>query len=116
MVLDVAGHYESEAGLDLTDYAFMGGLRFALHRRSVTPFVHAVAGAYREAATLEVFDVSISETATDFAWAVGGGVSVRLTDHWALSAHGDYFSVKAESGSSGNPRFGAGVVYRFARQ
>jgi opacity protein-like surface antigen len=111
VVLDVEGHYGSEAGLDLTDYAFMGGMRFALHRRGVTPFVHALAGACREAATLRVFDVSISESATDFAWALGGGVNVRLTDHWGLSARGDYFSASAESGSGG-PRFGAGIVYR----
>jgi opacity protein-like surface antigen len=112
-VVDVAGHYASEeGGENLSDYAFMGGLRFALHRRGFTPFVHALAGVCREAATLHVFGVSISETATDVAWAVGGGVNVRLSEHWALSARGDYFSVSAESGSSGNPRFGAGIAYR----
>lgn len=115
VVLDASGHYGSEAGLDLSEHALMGGLRFALHRRGVTPFVHALAGVCREAATLKVFDVSISETGSDLAWAVGGGVNVRLTDHWALSARGDYFSVSAESGTSSGPRFGARIVYRFGK-
>jgi opacity protein-like surface antigen len=112
VVLRVDGHYGSEESVDLSDHGYMGGLRFALHRRGLTPFVYGLAGAATSRASLTVFGVSISESSTDFAWAAGGGVNVRLGDHWALGLRGDYYAVSAEDGSEGNPRFAVGVAYR----
>jgi opacity protein-like surface antigen len=114
LVADVSGHYRSEQGVDLDDLAFMGGLRFALHGRSVTPFAYGLAGGVRASGSVSVFEVTISESSTELAWAVGGGLDLRLSERWALRAQADYLRIEAEP-AEGNPRAGVGVVYRIGR-
>lgn len=111
LVADVSGHYRSEEGVDLDDLTFMGGLRFALHGRSITPFAYGLAGGARAGASVSVFDVEISESATSFAWAAGGGFDVRLSDRWAVRAQADYLRVESDP-AEGNLRVGGGIVYR----
>jgi opacity protein-like surface antigen len=114
LVADVSGHYGSAEGVDFDDLTFMGGLRFALHGKTVTPFVYGLAGGALAGASVSVFDVEISESQTSFAWAAGGGFDVRLSDRWAVRAQADYLRVESDP-AEGNLRVGGGVVYRIGR-
>ncbi len=108
-VIDLSGHYVS--GSD--DLSFMAGPRYAIHGAKVTPFVQALAGGVRLKEGIKVLNVTISESATNFAWAAGAGVSFRITGHWDVRVQGDYLQVSLDSGSEGNPRLAAGFAYRF---
>jgi opacity protein-like surface antigen len=114
LVADVSGHYGSAEGVDFDDLTFMGGLRFALHGKTVTPFVYGLAGGALAGTSVTVFAVSISESETHFAWAAGGGLDVRLSDRWAVRAQADYLRVEADR-AEGNLRVGVGVVYRIRK-
>ena len=114
LLADVSGHYKSEEGVDLDDLTFMGGVRFALHGKTITPFAYGLAGGVRAGASVRVFDVEISESETRFAWAAGGGFEVRLSDRWAVRAQADYLRIEADP-AEGNLRVGAGVVYRIRK-
>ena len=114
LLADVSGHYRSEQDVDLDDLTFMGGLRFALHGRGLTPFAYALAGGARAGASVRVFTVEISESETSFAWAAGGGIDVRLSNHWAIRAQADYLRVESDP-AEGNLRFGGGIVYRILK-
>jgi len=111
-VADLAGHYKGE----FDDLSYLGGVRFALHGDKLTPFVHVLAGGLRDRSSVHVLGVTISESKTHFAWAAGGGLSYRVSDHWDARVQADYFNVKIEETNEGNPRFAAGVAYRFGRR
>lgn len=111
LVADLAGHYKG----DFDDLSYMGGLRYAFHGDKLTPFVHALAGGMRDRASISVLGVTISESNTHFAWAAGGGLSYRISGRLDARVQADYFNVRIESTNDGNPRFAAGVAYRFGR-
>ena len=108
LVADFAGHYKG--GVD--DLSYMAGPRFALHGEKVTPFVHALAGGIRAKSSISVLGVTISESETEFAWAVGGGLSFKIGERWEVRVQGDYFNIRADGTNDGNPRLAAGVAYR----
>jgi hypothetical protein len=109
LVADLSGHYKGE----FDDTTFMGGLRYAFHGEKLTPFLHALAGGFRDRASISVLGVTISESNTYFAWAAGGGLSYRVSGHWDVRVQADYLNVRIEGTNDGNPRFAAGVAYRF---
>jgi opacity protein-like surface antigen len=112
LVADLAGHYKG----DFDDLSYMGGLRYAVHGAKLTPFVQALAGGLRDRASIQVLGVTISESNTNFAWAAGGGLSYRVSEHWDARGQADYFNVRANGRNDGNPRFAAGVAYRFGNR
>jgi opacity protein-like surface antigen len=112
VVADVSGHYKDE----FDDLSYMGGLRYALHGEKLTPFVHALAGGIRDGSSIHVLGVTISERKNYFAWAAGGGLSYRISDRFDARVQADYFNVRIEGTNDGNPRFAAGVAYRFGRK
>ena len=114
-VLDLSGHMGSaaESGDDVDTLALMAGPRFRLGSGRVRPFLHAIGGVVRTKASLSVFDVEISESSTDFGGAAGGGFDYGFGDRWALRVAGDYRVVKVDDGTVRDPRFSAGVAYRF---
>jgi hypothetical protein len=111
LVADFSGHYKGE----FDDLSYMGGLRYALHGEKLTPFVHALAGGLRDRASIHVLGVTISESNTRFAWAAGGGLSLRVKGGWDARVQADYFAVQFENTTEGNLRFAAGAAYRFGR-
>ena len=64
-------------------------------------------------ATFPIFEVDISETSTDFGGAAGGGLDIGFGERWAARLAADYRLVSADGETEGDPRFSAGVVYRF---
>lgn len=115
LVVDLSGHRGSdeESGDDLDTLALMAGPRFFFGSGRVRPFVQVIAGVVREKASVHVFDVDISESATDFGGAAGAGFDLGLGGSWALRLAGDYRVIKVDGGTAGDPRVSAGVAYRF---
>ena len=117
VVVDASEHYgDAGDGSDLSILSLMAGPRFAFGGGRLRPFVHALAGAVRTRAGIDVFEVEISETSTDFGGAAGGGVDVGFGGRWAARVTADYRFVSVDGESEGDPRLSAGVVYRFGGQ
>jgi opacity protein-like surface antigen len=115
LLLDVSGHQGKDAeGTDVSLLSLMAGprLTFGIGGR-VRPFVHVIGGVVRSKASVSVFDVEISDSATDFGGAAGGGFDLGFGARWALRLAGDYRVVKVDEETASDPRFSAGVVYRF---
>lgn len=114
LLLDVSGHQGGDAeGTDVSALSLMVGPRVTFGGGRVRAFVHVIGGIVRSKASVSVFDVEISESATDFGGAAGGGIDLGLGDRWALRLAGDYRLLKLEDETASDPRFSAGVVYRF---
>jgi opacity protein-like surface antigen len=65
----------------------------------------------RSRAGITVVGVDITESRTDFAMALGGGLDVRISDRWAIRAQADYALIRADGSTEKEPRFSAGVVF-----
>lgn len=117
VTLDLSGHGATDAeGTDVDMLAVMAGPRFYVATGSrLRPFVHLLAGLVRSSGGIDVFDVRISESRTDFGGAAGGGVDFGIGDRWAVRGAADYRVLEADGETVSDPRFSAGVVYRFAR-
>lgn len=105
LLADVSGH--SKGGSD--DLTYMAGPRLGFGALSV----HALAGGARTSSGIEVLQVRISESATSFAWAVGGAVALRVSGPWDVRLQGDYLNLKQGDENVGNLRAALGVAYRF---
>jgi hypothetical protein len=114
LLLDASGHQGSDAGgTDVTDLSLMAGPRVTFGGGRLRPFLHAIGGIVRSKASVGIFDVEISESATDLGGAAGGGFDLGFRDRWALRLAGDYRVVKGDEETARDPVFSAGVVYRF---
>ena len=114
LLLDVSGHQGKDAeGTDVGVLSLMAGPRLKFGGGRLQPFVHVIGGIVRTRAGVRVFDVEISESTTDFGGAAGGGLDLGFGDRWALRLAGDYRVVKVDDETARDPRFSAGVVYRF---
>jgi len=115
LLLDVSGHQGRDAeGTDVGLLSLMAGPRLTFGSGGrVRPFVHVIGGVVRSKASVRVFDVEISESATDFGGAAGGGFDLGFGERWALRIAGDYRVVKVDEEAASDPRFSAGVVYKF---
>jgi Outer membrane protein beta-barrel domain len=116
LAVDIDGHYGDKLGENITHTSLMGGLHYAFSRTgSVSPFVHGLAGVTRSARSIDVFDVTVSETDTELAGNVGGGLDFRVGRAWAVRALVDYRWIQAEAGTISGPRASIGVVVRLGR-
>jgi hypothetical protein len=111
---DLSGHYGSGGRSQLN---LMAGPGLTLVRgSSAVLFVHALFGLHRETVSLQVFDVSISESESHFGMQFGGGLDIGIGGAWALRGQGDYQWIHEPSTSGGTSvsglRLSAGVVYR----
>ena len=113
LVAEATGHYGGLEGADLTRVSLLAGPRWSFGSGSTRPFVQALAGAVRSSVGIEVLDVSISESSTDFGGAAGAGIDIGLGGRWALRLQGDYALVVAEGETRGDPRASAQAVYRW---
>ena len=102
-------------------YNILGGAQYKFRRsRSVSPFVHALAGVAHTKVRISGTGIgSASDGTTDFAMAMGGGIDVRVNDRIAIRAiQADYNPVFFASpalgfnGPAHNFRFSFGVVFR----
>lgn len=117
LVLDLSGHQGTSAvGDDVDVLSAMAGPRFAFGGGRVRPFLHVLGGIVRTRVGVGVFAVDISESSTDFGGAAGGGLDLGLGGRWGARITGDYRMVRLDGETAGDPRFSAGVVYRFGAE
>jgi hypothetical protein len=116
ILVDASGHQATDAsGTDLSAFSVMAGPRVSFGGGRVRPFLHVLAGLVRSKAGIEVSGVEITESTSDAGGAAGGGVDLGFGERWALRGAADYRLTKADDETVGDPRFSAGVVYRFGR-
>ena len=114
LLLDASLHKGSDGeGTDVDVLSLMAGPRLKFGGGRLQPFVHAIGGVVRTKAGVRVFDVEISESSTDFGGAAGGGFDLGFGSRWALRLAVDYRVVKVGDETATDPRFSAGVAYRF---
>ena len=126
VVGEVSGQYrtlEETAGVeaDLRIHSFMGGIRFSARQNpQIVPFGQALFGLVHGSASVEgsttvagrTLTVDESESDSDAAFELGGGVNVGLSNTFGLRFAASYFRV-IEDGASNSVRFAVGAVFPF---
>jgi len=133
VVAEVAGHYKSfdenqsvggvqaAVSADARVHTFMGGARLSVHQNPrITPFVQALVeladGAVDAEGSTTIagrpFTFDESESTSNAAIDLGGGVNIGLTDSMRLRLAGSYFRVLEEDAGNG-VRFAVGIVFPF---
>ncbi len=110
--VDLSAHFGSAEGTDLSDLTLMAGPVFRLGRGGTVFFLHALAGLYRERASISVFEVTISESESRFGTLFGGGLDLRIARRWAVRLEGDYLWSRKDGASASGVRVSAGIVFR----
>jgi hypothetical protein len=87
-------------------HSFMAGPRFSYRSSSrVTPFAQVLVGGFHGLST------------TGFAWSVGGGLDVKVSEHIAIRpVQAEYMMLRAEGEILNCGRVSAGIVFRFGRR
>jgi len=116
LVLDASSHQADVEGTDVSALSLMAGPRLTFGGGRLRPFLHVIGGVVRTKAGVGVFEVDISESTTGFGGAAGGGVDLGLGGRWAARLTGDYRMVRIDDETVSDPRFSAGVVYRFGAE
>jgi opacity protein-like surface antigen len=101
--------------VDADIHQFLGGVEFKDNAREtgVKPFAHVLAGVANSRGRVSGSVVSFSETETDFAAAVGGGVDFRINDRVDFRAiQFDYNPTRDNGQTSHNFRVGIGIIFR----
>jgi opacity protein-like surface antigen len=96
---------------------FMFGPRFTLRSGNAEPFVHALFGGAHGDFEASAAGVSESASGVAFAYALGGGLDIKLHDNFAIRiAQLDYIQARVEGEGLNNLRYSAGVVIRFGKR
>lgn len=122
IVADFSGHYKSwdvtdggeTSNLDIRSHYFLAGPQFAFHQdRPVTPFVRAMAGFSYVSMKMEG-PVNVSDSSTDFAFGLGGGIDVDVSDAVAVRViQADYIRLTGDGHAGGNVlRLSFGLVFK----
>jgi opacity protein-like surface antigen len=100
-------------------HTFMGGLRYTSRQSpDMTPFVQVLFGLAHASASIDQSVTpsglarSDSESANEFAFDVGGGVTIAATERVDLRVSGSYLRIGADEGANGL-RLGVGVAFPF---
>jgi opacity protein-like surface antigen len=109
IVADFGGNYKDFEGANLNLHGFLGGVRYSFRSERVSPYVEALAGAVRAAASA----AGESASATDFAVQGGLGLGVRVTENVSLRTGFDYRNIFSEGESLQQFRVVAGVSLGF---
>src|SRR4029453_1295978 len=115
LVLRVSGPDGTFAGADFDQIGLMAGGRWSPLRSRVRPFADGLVGLVRTSQSVEAGDVSVSDSDSDFGFALGGGLDFGLSDRWSLRGLFHLRLVSGEGNWDADPRFAAGFVYRFGR-
>ncbi len=126
---DISGHYKSftpEAavpGISITDarasiYNFLAGPQVKARRGRVTPFAEALFGVARARVSATIDDInagrtSLSDSETKFAYALGGGLDINVSERIAIRAiHADYLRTRFGDEHQNNLRLSFGIVFK----
>jgi opacity protein-like surface antigen len=95
---------------------YLFGPRIVLHRGKAEPFVHALFGGARRNDKFPGRPVA-PVTDNAFAFALGGGLDVKVNDNFAIRvAQIDYLGDKLVGQTRNNFRYSAGIVIRLGKQ
>lgn len=109
LVGDFSGNYLPQANAHIYTYTFGPQLTYRKHSR-VTPFFHALVGGAR-------IGVSGAGSDSGFAANVGGGIDIKVTDHFAVRAiQADGLITRFGGNTTGDPRLSFGVVFRLGKK
>jgi len=116
-----AGGATASTTVDLKVHEFLGGVRLnARTAATVTPFVQVLAGgingSVEATATATIpgqppFSFSDSDSGTDFALEIGGGVNFPLSAAVGLRVGADYLRIFEEDAGANLFRFTVGIVF-----
>ncbi|HEY7180423.1 MAG TPA: hypothetical protein VIC84_03340, partial [Blastocatellia bacterium] len=92
---------------------FLFGPRLTLIRGKAEPFVHGLLGVARFSSDISSPVITGSGDDNAFAFALGGGVDVKVHKHFAIRiAQLDYLGARGGGGKFNSFRYSAGVVIR----
>jgi opacity protein-like surface antigen len=95
---------------------YLFGPRIVLHRGKTEPFAHALFGGARENETVPGRPVA-PVTDNAFAFALGGGLDVKVNDNFAIRvAQIDYLGDKLRGQTGNNFRYSTGIVIRLGKR
>ena len=115
------GHADniSTLGQDLTLMTYMAGPRVSVPYRRFTPFGQALFGAAHGSDSYFPTSTGSETSATSFAFSVGGGADLNLTDRFAIRlADIEYLRTSFPNGAGNTESHleaGIGLVVRFGR-
>lgn len=100
--------------VNVSAHTFMFGPHFAYRKAGAfTPFAHVLLGGVRASQGY----VGISQDATKFAAAFGGGIDIRVHKHVAVRIfQADYMVTPFLGLRQDNVRLSAGIVFRFGKR
>jgi opacity protein-like surface antigen len=99
-----------------SEFNYLFGPRIVLHRGKTEPFVHALLGGARRNVTA-VGSISAPTTVNVFAFALGGGLDVKVNDNFAVRvAQVDYLGDKVGGETGNNFRYSVGIVIRLGKR
>jgi hypothetical protein len=105
------GGYVSATSGNVSDYAFLFGVRGSFSVKKVRPFAQILFGATR--LNVNENGSGTSTSSTSFAQALGGGVDYHLIPLVSLRVQADDLHTGSFSVSHNNLRLSAGVVIHF---
>jgi hypothetical protein len=115
-VADLSGHYGSFAGAEISQLAFMGGVRWSARAESrLRPFAEGLLGAARTSTSVETGAGSVSDADVDWGVAFGGGVDYGLSRRWSARVDVQLRLLHGEGATDEDLLFSVGAVYRFGR-
>jgi opacity protein-like surface antigen len=107
--------------VDLKVHEFLGGVRLnARTGAAVTPFVQVLGGGLNGSVEVNAtttipgqppFSINDSDSGTDFALEIGGGVNFPLSDAVGLRVGADYLRIFEEDAGANLFRFTVGIVF-----
>ena len=115
VVADFSGHYGTqgvpflETNADVSQHDFLFGPRVSVSVRKLRPFAHALFGASH----LSQSEFGISNSATAFAYSLGGGLDYRLVRMLAWRVQADFLQTRFFSTSQNDVRISTGLVVHF---
>lgn len=112
VVGDVSGSYRTDEGVRYNIHNFLGGTRFSLRRKTLTPYGEVLFGLSRSSVSFDEGSIPGFETgsSSDFAYQFGGGIDIRWRPGVAFRTGLDLRSIAAAGGTARQVRFIAGVV------
>jgi len=108
-VLNFTGHYAHPGGTNVNVYSYAYGPRFTFRKiKYLVPFTQVLVGAVRGSAGY----LGLSQPKTDFGFAAGGGLDIRLGKYVGVRLiQADYLSTPFFHLRQDNFRASAGLVF-----
>lgn len=119
-VMDFGGAYgsledDADEEVNVRVHTIMFGPEFAVRMGKVKPFAHALFGYARM--TAKSFQEVQLMRENNFAYALGGGIDINLTNMVAVRpVQVDYLAIKSQGDMTHNFRYSAGVVLKLGKR